>query len=583
MTAESLHGLVTSTRRSVTPTSLMNRAVNSVLLPLLLLLITTLTAACGGDDENMNPLAPSPSTQTALTGTAPSASEYQTGAGGASLVDGLGGMRASTSNAACLPNAGIVARAESNRKANDRPPGYGRSWKQLLVFLGDDWPGHDPVTLAEMDARVGRWGGWKPFRDEVKRLLDCGWTPPTTIDAQQEPQTPMPQQSTPPPLPTATPSTLTITEGTSGTVTFTITPDSGNCRMRGVMEIGLPTPDSYPDGLTLTGTAGSYRAAGQSGWNDPNCDHLVNGSRTYTLAYSSTSNGVPGETYADSGIQYWNVPNGSSTPDRSAKLINISYVDDGLRTATMEDVGFESDSVTIEEGKRALVRFVGGPSSGLHPVKFQYRTCSYKPGSTCVLSGPKMNWEGTGVEEWGVSGLKDCAGGGSCIYPNEHIGGWLSDGSFTASFYHTDDNSVGKNKRWEVCVVGSTHSTPCTEVITEEDDLLQVSLRPGGRSSGDYSHADLRIYRDFHGSFNVELVATGVARINGVTSNGSNRGTVAAGSTSHTTRYGSGQESARDAVRRIALSCNGNGPGWLEASHDADPTQGTTDREQVCR
>ena len=44
---------------------LLNRTVNSVLLPLLLL--TTLTAACGGDEENMNPLAPSPSTQAAVT------------------------------------------------------------------------------------------------------------------------------------------------------------------------------------------------------------------------------------------------------------------------------------------------------------------------------------------------------------------------------------------------------------------------------------------------------------------------------------------------------------------------------------
>ena len=163
-----------------------------------LLLLTVLAAACGGDDENANPLAPSTPTS-AAAGVATPASEYQPGAGGASTEEwpaaaplGPDGMRASAPPSTCAPAPSIVAEAEGYRVMNNRPPGYGRSWRELLAFLGerDDV---EPVTLAEMDARVGRWSGWKPFRDEVARLIDCGWSPGSTT-IQANPQAPRPQQ-----------------------------------------------------------------------------------------------------------------------------------------------------------------------------------------------------------------------------------------------------------------------------------------------------------------------------------------------------------------------------------------------------
>ena len=75
----------------------------------------------------------------------------------------------------------------------------------MLLFLGVDHEYNDtdpvePVTLAEMDARVGRWGGWLQFRDEVSRLLDCGWTPGVQVTAQpetQQPETPQPETQQP--------------------------------------------------------------------------------------------------------------------------------------------------------------------------------------------------------------------------------------------------------------------------------------------------------------------------------------------------------------------------------------------------
>ena len=99
----------------------------------------------------------------------------------------------------CSPNEAILARAERYRALNDKPPGYGRSWRQVLLFLGVDhqYNGTDPVkpvTLALMDERVGRWSGWKQFRDEVARLLDCGWSPGVQDTSQPETEQPETQQ-----------------------------------------------------------------------------------------------------------------------------------------------------------------------------------------------------------------------------------------------------------------------------------------------------------------------------------------------------------------------------------------------------
>ncbi len=99
----------------------------------------------------------------------------------------------------CSPNEAILARAERYRALNDKPPGYGRSWRQVLLFLGVDheYNGTDPVkpvTLAQMDERVGRWSGWKQFRDEVARLLDCGWSPGVQDTSQPETEQPETQQ-----------------------------------------------------------------------------------------------------------------------------------------------------------------------------------------------------------------------------------------------------------------------------------------------------------------------------------------------------------------------------------------------------
>ena len=102
----------------------------------------------------------------------------------------------------CSPNEAILARAERYRALNDKPPGYGRSWRQVLLFLGVDheYNGTDPVkpvTLALMDERVGRWSGWKQFRDEVARLLDCGWSPGVQDTSQPETEQPETQQAEP--------------------------------------------------------------------------------------------------------------------------------------------------------------------------------------------------------------------------------------------------------------------------------------------------------------------------------------------------------------------------------------------------
>ena len=186
----------------------------------LVLFCIAAAAGCGDDEPNRNPMAPSamgapPAAQLgpgsgtqggSSAGALPAAGSTIGGVpveGVESLPIGTGSEGRHASNL-CTPNPTIVARAERNRQANDRPPGYGRSWKQLLVFFGEDWPGHEAVTLSEMDARVGRWGGWKPFRDEVARLLDCGWTVPGSTTVEVEPEDPPePQQEEPedPPQP----------------------------------------------------------------------------------------------------------------------------------------------------------------------------------------------------------------------------------------------------------------------------------------------------------------------------------------------------------------------------------------------
>ena len=108
--------------------------------------------------------------------------------------------------AQCVPSQSLIEKAERFRALNDKPPGYGRSWRQILLFFGVDhaYNGTDPVsvvTVEEMVAREGRWSGWQPFRVEVERLLACGWTPGVQAVEAPEP-TPEPEpEPTPEPEP----------------------------------------------------------------------------------------------------------------------------------------------------------------------------------------------------------------------------------------------------------------------------------------------------------------------------------------------------------------------------------------------
>ena len=294
---------------------------------------------CGDDEPNRNPMAPSAMQSSASIQEATSAGAAGSG-GSVGVVPAAGspfdGQVRGAAPVACIPAQAIIDAAERNRQANNRPPGFGRSWKELLAFFGEDWP-DEPVTLAEMDARVGRWAGWAPFRDEVARLIDCGWTPPTSIQVEPE-DTPMPQQA-PAQSWSASPSTATITEGTSGTLVFKISPSPApgqtGCRLRGYMTFTMPG-SGHPSGLSLTGDAPNAATLnGHPGWNDPNCGNqrLTSGadigSRNYRLTYSSTSDGLA-KTYTDIEVFFNDLPNDNNLNGGSANLVaTISIVDDG--------------------------------------------------------------------------------------------------------------------------------------------------------------------------------------------------------------------------------------------------------------
>ena len=142
---------------------------------------------CGGDD--MNPLAP---TESAAVGSAlgpPVASTGEPGATHGMGEVGAGPLRhlpsLSDAPAACTPDPALVDRAERFRAMNDRPPGYAKNWRETLLFFGVDHADNalrpvEPVTVATLRVREGRWSGWRPFRVEAERLLACGWTPPST-------------------------------------------------------------------------------------------------------------------------------------------------------------------------------------------------------------------------------------------------------------------------------------------------------------------------------------------------------------------------------------------------------------------
>ena len=167
-------------------------------------------------------------------------------------------------SAACSPNEAIVAQAERYRALNHRPPGYGRSWRQVLLFLGVDHEYNDtdpvePVTLAEMDARVRRWGGWLQFRDEVSRLLDCGWTPGVQVTAQREtqrPETQQPKQEQPEPqqasAPTSYEAWVTQTPDQDYAARFTYyVPEGMYKRYDVTLHVQLTPADASIDGGSL--------------------------------------------------------------------------------------------------------------------------------------------------------------------------------------------------------------------------------------------------------------------------------------------------------------------------------------------
>ena len=320
------------------------------MLRIIIVLTLALVAhGCGGDDEQkLNPLAPSPLAPSSMESAAPLGSNTSgAGNGGPVGLSPAAGtsrdsqVRGASPAAACVPKQDIVDAAERNRQANDRPPNHARNWRELLRFFGEDFPGVEPVTLAEMDARVERWSGWKPFRDEVARLIDCGWEPTTTIDVGSN--DPMPQsvaQSW-----HATPSTTSITEGKSGTLIFKVgptpAPGQNGCRFRGYMTFTNPS-SGHPSGLSLSGAAPNAATLnGHPGWDDPNCGNtrLTSGAdigtRNYRLTYSSTSDGVAGN-YEDIEVFFNDLPNDNNLDGGSANLVaTISIVDDGVRPVTI--------------------------------------------------------------------------------------------------------------------------------------------------------------------------------------------------------------------------------------------------------
>ena len=156
---------------------------------LIVMFAATLVAACGNDQG--------PVTAPVADWEAPAASAPPTTA---------------AQETQCVPRQSLVDKAETFRAQNHRPPGYGRSWRQILLFFGveSDYNTTDPVepvTVEQLVTREGRWSGWREFRVEAERLLACGWTPGglttgpveegTAEPQQEEPQQEEPQQEEP--------------------------------------------------------------------------------------------------------------------------------------------------------------------------------------------------------------------------------------------------------------------------------------------------------------------------------------------------------------------------------------------------
>ena len=152
---------------------------------LTIIVVLSFLAGCGNDDENVNPLAPT-DTGSAVLGSAmgtPVASIGELDATHEMGEAGFGPLLSlpNSFTTTCSPSQQLVDRAERFRRMNDRPPGYAKNWRQVLVYFGQDWPGVSPVTREQLEVRVTRWNGWRPFLNEYNRLDACGYSPTTTI------------------------------------------------------------------------------------------------------------------------------------------------------------------------------------------------------------------------------------------------------------------------------------------------------------------------------------------------------------------------------------------------------------------
>ena len=292
-----------------------------------------------------------------------------------------------TPAAACSPKQAILDKAEQYRALNHKPPGYGRSWRQVLLFLGVDHEYNStdpvkPVTLAEMDARVGRWSGWKQFRDEVARLLACGWTPDVqTAEPEPEPEeapqplqpepqqedTPEPQQA--PGTVTYEPADATVVEGEYLRIRFSATAE----------HYCINEPPDWLTGVTQLGSTALYCSKNNPILLATRDDSAVNEDRTFSISpYTDTPDvSYPAQTLTvtEDDLLVTNIrvvgrtsnPGGSQTAEWNGIELDVSRDYHEGFSAILDASG--SASIIASPSKVAGAQFPA-QQSGRRPAKY---------------------------------------------------------------------------------------------------------------------------------------------------------------------------------------------------------------------
>jgi subtilase family serine protease len=285
--------------------------------------------------------------------------------------------------------AGYLALANQQAAANGVPaPGFINPTIYPLNLGNSDADFHDITS------------GNEGFPAEIGYDLATGWGSPfgsALINALTGPSSPSFTLS-------ASPASVSITQGTSGTSTITITPQGGFSGSVTLSASGLPTgvtagfsPNPATTTSTLTLTASATATTGTVTVTISGVSGSVNGSTTISLTVNPVTTG-PTVTVTPSTLAWGNVVVGATAPKKAVTLTNTGTV-----TLNITSITTSGDFATVASTKPCGSTLAAGKSCVIDvtftPTQIGTRTGTLTLTDNSPSSPQTVSLSGTGTAQ----------------------------------------------------------------------------------------------------------------------------------------------------------------------------------------